>query len=214
MPTQKRVALCDDHTIFRSGLRRLLEDDPTVEFVGEAQTADEAVNLATHEQVDIFIMDVSLPGESGIAATRRIREVSPPTKVLVLTMHEDVTYLRKAFDAGAVGYVLKSAADIELRQALQAVSDGLRYVQPAMGAALAEAKPEVHTGRVHELTERESEILRMLALGHTSAEIAAKLYLSGRTVETYRSKIQVKLGVRSRAEMVQIARDAGLLDTD
>jgi two-component system, NarL family, response regulator NreC len=214
MAGRLRVAVCDDHSVVRAGLRTILEDDPTIEVVGEAATADEAVALAGAVRPDVFVIDLSLPDESGVSATRRIRQASAETKVLILTMHDDVAYLREAFEAGAAGYVLKKAADMELLLALRTVAAGERYVHPALGAALLDqtSLPVPPRGpAVPELSARESEILRLLALGHTNPEIAGSLHLSVRTVETYRSNIQLKLGVRSRAELARLARESGLL---
>lgn len=206
--------MCDDHSVVRAGLRTILEDDPTIEVVGEAATADEAVVLAGAVRPDVFVLDLSLPDESGVSATRRIRQASAGTSVLILTMHDDVAYLREAFEAGAAGYVLKKAADVELLLALRTVAAGERYVHPALGAALLDQESVPDPPRrpaVPELSARESEILRLLALGHTNPEIAGSLHLSVRTVETYRSNIQLKLGVRSRAELARLARESGLL---
>lgn len=213
MPDRLRVALCDDHAVVRSGLRRILEDEAGMEVVGEATTADEAVAVAISERPDVFVMDLTLPGKGGVAATRRIRELSPTTRVLVLTMHDDVAYLREAFAAGAAGYVLKSAADIELVQALQVVGAGGRYVHPTLGAALVEPPSSCAEDIRPQgaLSDREVEVLRLLALGHTNPEIASTLHLSVRTVETHRANLQQKLGVRTRAELARFARESGLL---
>lgn len=213
MPEVIRVALCDDHAVVRSGLRNILAAEADMEVVGEAATASDAIALATAERPDVFVLDVSLPGEHGISAIPRIHDMSPDTKVLVLTMHEDVDYLREAFRGGALGYLLKEAADIELVLAVRAVAAGRRHVHPSLGAALAAEAPAAPrgSGGAIELSPRETEILRLVALGHTNQEIGAKLNLSVRTVETHRSHIQQKLGVRSRAELAQLARKAGLL---
>lgn len=209
-----RIAVCDDHAVMRAGLCRILEDDPDLQVVGETTTADEAVRLAGQEKPDVFVMDLSLAGEGGISATRRIREVSPLTRVLVLTMHEDVAYLREAFAAGATGYVLKKGAFAELTVAVRAVMNGERYVHPALGASLltADAPPPGGTALLPLLSSREAQILNFVVLGYTSVEIGNDLGLSPRTVETYRARIQRKLGLRSRSELVKFARDSGLLD--
>jgi DNA-binding NarL/FixJ family response regulator len=156
-------------------------------------------------------MDLSLAGEDWISATRRIAEASPNTRVLVLTMHADVAYLRQAFEAGAAGYVLKKAADVELVMAVRTVAQGNQYVHPDLGAALLEEDfSGGRSGQARPLSARETEILRLLALGYTNPEMANTLHLSVRTVEGYRSSIQQKLGLRSRAELAAFARDAGL----
>lgn len=209
-----RVALCDDHAVVRSGLRRILDDESDLEVVGEAGTAEEAVALAKAERPDVFVMDLSLPDASGIEATRRIAVVSPETAVLILTGHDDVAYLRKAFDAGARGYLVKDVADLELVVAVRQVAAGTEYVHPRLGAALL--SPEAATPRAGgpggELSERELEVLRLVALGYTNAEIAAELYVSVRTVETHRAHVQQKLGIKARADLVRYAREHGMLD--
>ncbi|MFP5318189.1 MAG: response regulator [Acidimicrobiia bacterium] len=209
-----RVALCDDHGVVRSGLRHILEAEPDLTVVGEAASAAEAVELAARRQPDVLVMDVGLPDGSGLGATAEVLRVSPHTRVLVLTVHDDVAYLRRAFEAGAAGYLLKEAADVELVQAVRQVAAGRQYVHPAMGAALlaADAPPARLAGPGGELSERELEVLRLVALGMTNAEIAERLFVSVRTVETHRAHIHQKLNVRSRAELVRLARDAGVLD--
>ena len=213
MADRVRVALCDDHAVVRSGLRAILEAEADLEVVGESGTAEEAVALAREAQPDVFVMDIGLPDRSGIAATAEVCQASPATRVLVLTVHDDVTYLRRAFDAGAVGYLVKEAADVELVQAVRQVAAGKQYVHPSLGAALlarevATARP---AGPGGELSEREVEVLRLIAGGLTNAEIAARLYVSVRTVETHRAHIHQKLDVRTRAGLVRVAREAGVL---
>ncbi len=216
MAERIRIALCDDHAVVRSGLRRILETEPDLEVVAEAGTADEAVTVARDTQPDVFVMDVGLPGRSGIDATSDVCKVSPRTKVLVLTAHDDVAYLRRAFAAGATGYLVKEAADIELVLAVRQIAAGKQYVHPTLGAALL--APDAATvrpaGPGGELSEREVEILGLIANGLTNAEIAERLYVSIRTVETHRAHIYQKLDVRTRAELVRIARDTGILEAD
>ena len=208
-----RTALCDDHRVVRSGLRRLLADEPDIEVVGEAGTADEAVALAQATHPDVFVMDQGLPGTSGIEATRRLRQVSPATRVLMLTVHDDVAYLRAAFAAGAVGYLVKDAADVELVEAVRARAAGRQYVHPSLGAALlaADTPPDRPQGPGGVLSDRELEVLRLVVRGFTNAQIAERLVVSIRTVETHRAHIQHKLGVGSRAELFGFAREHGLL---
>lgn len=208
-----RVALCDDHQVVRSGLRRILEAQADFEVVGEAGTVKEAVALAAETQPDVFVMDLGLPDGSGITAAAEVGRTSPGTRVLVLTVHDDIAYLRRAFDAGAVGYLVKEAADIELVQAVRQVAAGRQYVHPSLGAALLapDAPPARLAGPGGELSEREVEVLRLIALGLTNAEIAERLYVSVRTVETHRAHIHQKLDVHTRAELVRLARDADLL---
>lgn len=216
MPDAIRVALCDDHAVVRSGLRRILDDEDGIDVVGEAGNADVAVALATAERPDVFVMDLGLPDINGIEATRRVRDASPTTEVLVLTVHDDVAYLRKAFEAGARGYLVKDAADVELVLAVRRVAGGDEYVHPRLGAALLSqgtAGPRAG-GPGGELSDREREVLRLVALGNTNADIAAELYVSVRTVETHRAHVQQKLGVKARADLVRYARQFGLLDED
>ncbi len=184
--------------------------------VGEAGTRKEAVALAAEAQPDVFVMDLGLPDGSGIAATSEVIRASPTTRVLVLTVHDDIAYLRRAFEAGAAGYLVKEAADVELVQAVRQVARGKQYVHPTLGAALlaADAPPARLGGPGGELSDRELEVLRMIALGLTNAEIGGRLYVSVRTVETHRSHIHQKLDVHSRAELVGRAREAGLLEVD
>ena len=211
-----RVALCDDHGVVRSGLRRILDAEEDLEVVGEAGSVKEAVALAAACLPHVFVMDLGLPDGSGIDATAAVLRVSPHTRVLVLTVHDDIAYLRRAFEAGAVGYLVKEAADIELVQAVRVVSSGKQYVHPTLGAALL--APDAPSSRVGgpggDLSDRELEVLRMLALGYTNAEIGRQLFVSVRTVETHRSHIHQKLNVQNRAELVRRAKEAGLLDGD
>ena len=208
-----RVALCDDHGVVRSGLRRILDDEADIVVVGDAGNAEDAVAIARAERPDVFVMDLGLPGTGGITATRQVRDASPSTAVLILTVHDDVGYVRKGFDAGASGYLVKEAADVELVQAVRAVAAGGQYVHPSLGAALLTpeaARPRL-AGPGGELSEREQEVLRLIALGLTNAEIGERLFVSVRTVETHRAHIHQKLNLRTRAELVRFARDAGLL---
>lgn len=208
-----RVALCDDHGVVRAGLRAILSNEPDLELVGEAASVAQACRLAKDEQPDVFVMDLNLPDGDGLDATREIAVLSPDTKVLILTVHDDVAYLKRAFDAGAAGYLIKEAADLELVLAIRHVASGERYVHPRLGAALVanESRPGT-SGPGGALSDRESEVLRLIAQGYTNAQAAQELFVSVRTVETHRAHIQQKLGVRSRADLVRAAREAGLLD--
>lgn len=207
------VALCDDHAIVRSGLRRILAAEPDIVVVGEAGGIAEAVELAERTTPDVFVMDVGLPDGNGIGAVANIRAVSESTNVLMLTVHDDVAYLRRAFAAGAAGYLVKDAADVELVAAIRQLAAGRQYVHPILGAALLAAEsPSRLQGPGGELTAREEEVLRRVALGLTNAEIAAELFVSTRTIESHRAHIHQKLGVQSRADLVRLARRRGLLD--
>jgi two-component system response regulator NreC len=213
-----RVAICDDHAVVRHGLQLILEAEGDIVVVGEAGGVVEAITVAEATKPDVFVMDLGLPDGSGIDATVEICRVSPATRVLILTVHDDVAYVRLAFDAGAAGYVVKEAADAELVGAVRQVAAGRQYVHPTLGAALLApaSRAAVATtqlaGPGGELSVREVEVMRLMAMGLTSAEIAARLHLSTRTVETHRAHIHQKLDVRNRAQLVRRARDAGLLD--
>jgi two-component system, NarL family, response regulator NreC len=210
-----RVLVCDDHALVRSGLRRLLEAEPGVEVVGEAADGDEAVASVREERPDVLLLDLVLPGRSGIDILPDLAEVAPETRVLVLSMQDDPAYVRQAFGAGADGYLLKEAADSELVQAIHEVANGRRYVHPLLGARLAAAEAAADgKARTDPLSEREHEVLHLLALGHTNQEIAKLLYVSIRTAETHRARIMQKLGLKSRAEIVRYALETGALDVD
>jgi two-component system, NarL family, response regulator NreC len=208
-----RVLVVDDHAVVRAGLRLLLEQENDFEVVGEAGNAEEAVRAARLEKPDVVLLDVVMPGGSGIDATSDLIEASKGAKILVLSMQDDPAYVREAFAAGASGYLLKEGADTELVQAVRQVADGGRYVHPTLGARLAQAEVEAsRRAEADPLSEREREVLRLLALGHTNQEIASQLYISVRTAETHRAHIMQKLGLGTRAELVRYALANGLLD--
>ena len=210
-----RVLVVDDHAVVRAGLRRVLDAEPDLETVGEAANADRAVFEAIEHKPDIVLMDVMMPGKSGIEGIPALLQAVPDTKVLILSMQDDPRYVQEAFDAGASGYVLKEAADTEVVAAVRAVAAGEHYVHPALGARLVEAaSAERKRAEVDPLSEREREVLRLLALGHTNQEIAKLLYISVRTAETHRAHIMQKLGLSSRAELVRHALTERLLDDE
>jgi two-component system response regulator NreC len=209
-----RVVIVDDHAILRAGLRRVLEAEPDIEVVGEAESADRAVFEAISGQPDIVLMDVMMPGKTGIEGMPAVLTAVPDVKVLVLSMQDDPYYVREAFAAGAAGYVLKEAADSEVVGAVRAVAAGERYVHPALGARLVAADAEERRRADEDpLSDREREVLRLLALGHTNQEIASSLYISVRTAETHRAHIMQKLRLKSRAELVRYALDNGLIES-
>ena len=208
-----RVLVVDDHAVVRTGLRRVLDAEPDIETVGEAANAERAVFEAIELKPDVVLMDVVMPGKSGIDAIPAVLQSVPAAKVLILSMQDDPRYLREAFDAGAAGYVLKEAADTEVVDAVRAVAAGERYVHPALGARLVQAEVEERRRADEDpLSGREREVLKLLALGHTNQEIASMLYISVRTAETHRAHIMRKLGLSSRAELVRYALAEGLLE--
>jgi two-component system response regulator NreC len=210
-----RVLVVDDHAVVRAGLRRVLDAEPDIETVGEAPDAERAVFEAMEHKPDVVLMDVVMPGKSGIEIIPTLQQNAPDVRVLVLSMQDDPRYLREAFDAGASGYVLKEAADTEVVDAVRAVAAGERYVHPALGARLVQAEAEERRRAAEDpLSEREREVLRLLALGHTNQEIAQMLYISVRTAETHRAHIMQKLRLSSRAELVRHALEQGLLEQD
>ena len=211
--TTIRVLVVDDHSVVRSGLRRVLDAEPDIETVGEAPNAERAVFEAMEHKPDVVLMDVVMPGKSGIEGTPAVLQAVPETRVLVLSMQDDPRYVREAFEAGARGYVLKEAADTEVVAAVRAVAAGERYVHPALGARLIAAEAEERRrAEADPLSDREREVLSLLALGHTNQEIAQKLFISVRTAETHRAHIMQKLRLSSRAELVRHALAEGLLD--
>jgi two-component system, NarL family, response regulator NreC len=213
--TPIRVLIVDDHAVVRSGLRKVLESESDVEVVGEAGDAKDAVFETRAQQPDVILMDVVLPGKSGIDATPDVLHDAPDAKVLILSMQDDPNYVRQAFAAGAAGYILKEAADTDVVAAVREVASGGRYVHPSLGARLVAAEAEERKRAEEDpLSERERDVLRLLALGHTNQEISDKLYISVRTAETHRAHIMQKLRLSTRAELVRYALEQGLLEID
>jgi two-component system response regulator NreC len=209
-----RVLVVDDHAVVRAGLRLLLDGEGDIETVAEAGDARDAVFEVRAAKPDVVLMDVTLgTGKSGIEATPEMLREAPEAKVLILSMQDDPRYVREAFAAGASGYVLKEAADTELVNAVREVAGGGRYVHPALGARIAAADAEAELSAAEDpLSEREREVLRLLALGHTNQEIAKMLFVSVRTAETHRAHIMQKLRISTRAELVRYAISKGLLE--
>ncbi len=205
------VLICDDHALVRSGLRRLLEAEASFEVVSEAADAEQAVRAAAELRPDVLLLDVVMPGRSGIEALPDLRRASPHTSILVLSMQDDPSYVRQAFAAGAHGYLVKEAAHADLVQAIADVAAGHQYVHPSLGARLAAA--DTHRGaQADPLSGREHDVLRLLALGHTNQEIAKLLFISVRTAESHRARIMQKLKLASRAELVRYALASGVLE--
>jgi two-component system, NarL family, response regulator NreC len=207
-----RLLIVDDHQLVRSGLRRLLEGEEDIAVEDEAGNAYDAVRLARLHKPDVILLDVVMPGGSGLDAIADIRSAAPDAKILTLSMQDDPSYVRQAFAAGASGYVLKEAADDELLAAVREVAGGGSYVDPQLGARLAAADATATAEAAADpLSDREHEVLRLLALGHTNQEIAQMLYLSVRTAETHRARIMQKLRLSTRADLVRYAIDHGVL---
>jgi len=204
------VVLADDHVVVRSALRKLLEDEPDIEVVAEAGDAASAIRYSNGHRPSVLILDINMPGGSGLTAIPEIRRQSPETQIVMLTMQDETSAARQALQAGVLGYILKEAASEELVKAVRLAAQGKTYLQPELGARLA-AEPAAARD---DLSERETEVLRLIALGHTNNEIAKRLYLSVRTVESHRAHIQQKLNLSSRSELVKYAIERGLLDTD
>jgi two-component system, NarL family, response regulator NreC len=204
-----RIVLADDHPVVRAGLKSLLDAEAEFEVVAEAANTADAARYVRGHHPRVLVLDLNMPGESGLALIPRLREEAPDTQIVVLTMQRDPAFARQALSAGATGYVIKDAADGELVTAVRLASRGQRYLNPQMGAQIA-AQPA--DGRPGDLSEREVEILRLIALGHTNPEIASQLYLSVRTIEAHRSHIHQKLSLDTRAELVRFALEHRLLD--
>jgi two-component system, NarL family, response regulator NreC len=209
--TPIKIVVADDHAIVRSGLRMLLETEEGFQVVAEAADVTSAVRYVRAHRPQVLMLDLDMPGEPSLPALETFRDVSPHTRVIVLAMEDDPAFAREALRGGAAGYVLKEAADSELVEAVRQVSQGRTYLHPELGARLATDTP-VATAPPDGLTEREVEVLRLLALGHTNMEIAGRLYLSVRTVESHRAHIQRKLSLGTRAELVRYALDKRLIE--
>jgi len=205
-----RVLIVDDHAVLRAGLRTLLNLQPDMEVAGEAAEGLEALERVKRLEPDVVLMDITLPGMEGLEATKRLKKTHPNVKVLILTMHEDRRYLYSALKAGASGYVVKRAADTELIDAIRAAHRGDVFLHPSMARIVAE--DYVEQGATEQgLSDREREVLRLIAEGCTYKEMAKLLTVSVKTIETYRERIKGKLGLNTRAELVRYALEKGLL---
>jgi two-component system, NarL family, response regulator NreC len=216
-PRRIRILLADDHTVLRSGLRALLSAQADLEVAGEAADGAEALRLAHTIKPDVVVMDIGMPGVSGIDATARIRRELPSTRVLILSMHDDQGYLRQALRAGATGYVLKKAADTELLAAIRAAARGEVFLDPSLAKGFVEdvVLPKAQEPGIPMLSDREREVLHLLARGHTNQQVADRLCIGVKSVETYKARLMEKLGIKGRAELVRYALTHGLLkDTD
>ncbi len=206
------VVIADDHTVVRQGLRLLIDNESGLQVVAEAGTVPDAERLARAHRPSVLVLDLNMPGGSSLDAIPRLQQDAPDTAIVVLTMQDDPAFARRALQAGARGFVLKEAADEELLEAIRLAAAGDTYLNPRLGARMA-ATPDQPTGPPDDLSRRELEVLRLIALGHTNSEIADQLFLSPRTVETHRAHIQQKIRRTSRAELVRYALDHGLLES-
>jgi two-component system, NarL family, response regulator NreC len=208
-----RVLIVDDHAVLRTGIRLMLAREPDLEPVGEAGSGREAIFESRSLKPDVILIDVVMPDGNGLEVIPTLLKERPDTKILVLSMQDDPRYVREAFAAGASGYVLKEAADVEVVAAVREVARGGRYVHPELGARLIAADADAaRKAEEDPLSDREREVLRLLALGHTNQEIAKQLFISVRTAETHRAHIMQKLHLSSRAELVRYAIAQGLLN--
>lgn len=212
-----RILLGDDHAVMRAGLRVLLNLEEDIEVVGEAADGEEVVKMVDETLPDLVLLDLTMPNLSGLECIERILEKHPTMKILVLTMHDDEEYMKAVIRAGGKGYVLKKAADVELLLAIRTVCRGELYIYPPMAAALLYQMVGPQTSGSNEkkekgLSEREREVLKYLALGHTNQDIAELLHISVKTVETYKTRVMEKLDLRKRAELVRYAMENGIIN--
>lgn len=209
-----KILIVDDHGVLRAGLRALLDGESNMVVVGDTADGEEAIHQAIELNPDVILMDINMPGLDGLEVTQKILARLPATRVLLLTVHEDSSLMRKALDVGAAGYILKRAVESELINAIHAVARGDIYVDPAMTRALLQkssSKPS-NQGYLEPLSPREAEVLKLIARGYTNRQIAERLTISVRTVESHRANLMDKLDLHSRVELVRYAREHGMLD--
>ena len=210
-----RVLVAEDHATVREGMRLLIEKEPDLEVVGLAADGREALRLARQLQPDVALMDISMPGMDGLQATRALQESCPGVKVLALTRHHDYGFLTEMLRAGACGYVLKQSPADDLISAVRAVASGRRYLEPSVTGKVVSgyvgARAEGEAGAKEPVSEREEEVLRLIARGYSNKEIAAQLSISVKTVETYKARLMEKLGLRGRVDIVRYASEQGWL---
>ena len=219
-----RILIADDHSVLRAGLKALLDAEPDIEVVGEAEDGVVCIGRAVELEPDVILLDINMPHCNGLEALVQLQDLCPNTKVLVLTMHDDTVYLRQVLASGGAGYVLKQAAGDELLSAIRTVQDGGVFIHPHHALALGGERPdedlrESHSSplderqtRLQSLSEREAEVFRLVALGHSNGEIAEMVFLSVKTIETYKARLMKKLNVGTRAELVRYALEVGVLN--
>lgn len=212
MKKRIRILLADDHRMVRKGFRLILESQDDLEVIGEAGNGREAVEMALSLKPDIVVMDVTMPELNGIEATRRLRNATPPIRVVALSVHRDGVYVREIVRAGAEGYILKESADTELLSAIRAVAEGDSYLSPEVAGAVLKDYRRHATNPLDLLSSREREVLQLIAEGKTNKDVAAHLNLSVYTVDGYRTRIMEKLGLHSVGEVVRFAVRYGLVD--
>jgi len=210
-----KVLIADDHAIVRAGLRALIKDEPSLVLVGEATGGVEVIELAEQLDVDIILLDLSMPDLDGITVTRKVKQIKPLARILILTVYEDEGLLREVIKAGASGYILKRAAEAELISAINVVLRGDLYIDPAMMRSLLTDPDRIQTpipsGKIEPLTPRETDVLKLIVQGYTNRQIGEELSISIRTVEGHRSNLSEKLGLHNRVGLVRYARDHGLI---
>jgi DNA-binding NarL/FixJ family response regulator len=212
-----RILLADDHAILRSGLKILLNSQPDMEVVGEAADGKQAIDVARQTKPDVALLDLTMPRVGGMQALQGLLRESAATRVLVLTMHDDVAYLRSVLAAGASGYVLKRSVDADLLQAIRAVHRGGTFIDPSLaemlllGVGVRKNGTSLRARPAALLSDRELQVLRLVARGYSSQEIAARIFVSPKTVETYRSRLAAKLGLKTRSDVIRYALQMGLL---
>ena len=207
-----RLVIADDHAVLRHGLRMLLDAQPDMQVVAEAECADSAVARCCELRPDVVTLDLTMPGGGGLSALKAIREQCPSVRCLVLTMHDDLAHVRAVLDAGAAGYLAKRSAGPDLLEAVRDISAGRTYIRGSLGGEAQKTAPRGATASIALLSPREREVLRLLALGHSNREVALRVGVAKKSIDTYRLRMQEKLGIRGRAELVRCALSAGLLD--
>lgn len=213
-----KIFIVDDHPVFRGGLKNILETDNLFEVIGEASSGEEALEKILLNQPDLLIMDINMPGIDGIETTKKIKNMIPDLKILMLTMYTDEAYLKASLQVGASGYVIKRAVDTELITAIKTIIRGEHYIYPTlipeMYKTFLDNNKPTEENIINTLSQREQEVLKLLALGYTQKEIAEEIFISIKTVDSYKTRVMDKLGTKKRSELVKIALQHGLLELE